>query len=74
MKGGWILFLISGILKEFRPNAWIHHLRHNRKRAAVNGLVVKNPRHFVIYLEEPEAVRILRLLHDCMDIEARIGP
>ncbi len=60
--------------EEFRPNAWIYHLRHSRKRAAVDGVVVKSPRHFVNYLEEPEAVRILRLLHDSMDIEAQVGP
>ncbi len=60
--------------EEFRPSAWIYHLRHSRKRAAVDGVVVKSPRHFVIYLEEPEAVQILRLLHDSMDIEAQLDP
>ena len=60
--------------EEFRPNAWLYHLRHSRKRAAVDGIILKSPRHFILYLEEPEAIRILRLLHDSMNIEGQVAP
>lgn len=49
----------------------IYHLRNCRKKAAVDGLVVKSPRHFVLYRikEEGGGIEILRLLHDEMDID-----
>jgi len=48
----------------------IFHLRRCRKKAALNGLVVKEPRHFVLYrIKEPGGIEILRLLHDEMDID-----
>ena len=48
----------------------IYHLRHCRKKAVVDGLIVKTHRHFVLYrIKEPGGIEILRLLHDEMDIE-----
>lgn len=49
----------------------IYHLRHCRKKAVMDGLVVKTPRHFVLYRikESGEGIEILRLLHDEMDID-----
>lgn len=50
----------------------IYHLSHSRKRAAVDGLIVKRPRHFVVYrIAGSGLVEIVRLLHDSMDLKRR---
>lgn len=54
--------------EEYRPGARLYHLRHMRKKAAVEGVMVKRPRHFIIYVEEEDAIRVLRILHDSMDL------
>ena len=46
----------------------LYHLRHSRKRGAV-----QTPRHLVVFEDQPEAVRIVRLLHDAMDLPARLS-
>ncbi|KPF71917.1 hypothetical protein IP88_10435 [alpha proteobacterium AAP81b] len=55
---------------EARPGVALFHLRHCR---GSGGLIVRNPRHLLVY-RRPEAdlVFVLRLLHDAMDIGARI--
>jgi len=48
----------------------IYHLRHCRRKASMNGLIVKAPRHFVLYrIKDLGGIEILRLLHDEMDID-----
>lgn len=58
----------SVAFEDYRARARIYHLRHCRKQAAVDGIMVKRPRHFVVYVEENEAILILRVLHDSMDL------
>ncbi|MEM7147490.1 MAG: type II toxin-antitoxin system RelE/ParE family toxin [Verrucomicrobiota bacterium] len=49
----------------------IYHIRHSKTRAAVDGLIVKRPRHFIAYrLLDSQMVEIVRVLHDSMDIES----
>ena len=56
-------------IDEFPPGIRLYHLSHSRKRAVLDGLVVKRPRHFVVYHVLPSGmVEILRVLHDSMDI------
>ena len=43
-------------------------LRHSRMRAAVDGVVVGNPRHFIVYRVRGERTEALRLLHDSIDL------
>jgi toxin ParE1/3/4 len=50
----------------------LYHLRHSKKNAAVDGISVKNPRHFVAYRVSGEVIEVLRLLHDSRDIESHL--
>ncbi|HSJ05033.1 MAG: type II toxin-antitoxin system RelE/ParE family toxin [Verrucomicrobium sp.] len=51
----------------------LYHLRHSRKRAPVEGLIVKSPRHFIAYrVLEDDALEVLRILHDSMNIEEHL--
>lgn len=48
----------------------LYHLRHCRKRAELEGLVVKLPRHFILYRSASIGrIQIIRVLHDSMDID-----
>lgn len=46
----------------------LYHLRHSRSRAAVDGFLVKNPRHIVAYLVRDSDPVIVRVLHERMEI------
>ena len=46
----------------------LYHLRHCRSRAAVEGQMVRNPRHIVAYLVRNADKVIVRVLHDRMEI------
>lgn len=46
----------------------IYHLKHSRTRAAVEGQIVKRPRHFIAYQVAGNETMILRVLHDRMEI------
>lgn len=46
----------------------LYHLRHSRSRAAVDGFLVKNPRHIVAYLVRDSDTVIVRVLHERMAI------
>ena len=50
----------------------LYHIRHCRKKAPVDGLIVKSPRHFLLYREREGVVEIARILHDQMNIEAKL--
>ena len=54
--------------EEYRPGARLYHLRHSRRKAAVDGMMVKRPRHFIAYVKKEDAILILRILHDSMDL------
>ena len=50
-----------------------YHIRHCRKNAPVGGLIVKNPRHFIVYRTTASGgIELLRVLHDRMDIESNL--
>ncbi len=44
------------------------HLRLSRERARTETGVVRNPRHFLIYRQEPGLIVIARVLHDAMEL------
>lgn len=46
----------------------IYHLKHSRSRAAVDGQIVKRPRHFIAYQVVEADTMIVRVLHDRMEI------
>ncbi len=47
----------------------LYHLTHSRKRAPIDGVIVKRPRHFIAYRSlDPTTIEIVRILHDSMDI------
>ncbi|MGE4183150.1 MAG: type II toxin-antitoxin system RelE/ParE family toxin [Limisphaerales bacterium] len=50
----------------------LYHLRHCRSRAAVEGQMVKNPRHFIAYLVRDADTVIVRVLHDRMEIARQL--
>jgi toxin ParE1/3/4 len=51
----------------------LYHLRHCRSRAAVEGQMVKNPRHIIAYLVRDADTVIVRVLHDRMEIARQVG-
>ena len=51
----------------------LYHLAHSRRRAPVEGLVVKRPRHFIVYrVAEGDSLEVLRVLDDRMDLEHQL--
>ena len=51
----------------------LYHISLSRNRAAVDGLIVKRPRHFISYrLLDSETVEIVRVLHDSMDVDRHL--
>ncbi len=50
---------------------YLYHIRYARNRPPP-AMRVQNPRHIVAYTFDSDTLRILRLLHDSMDIAARL--
>ncbi len=50
----------------------LYHIRHSRKRAAVQDQIVGNPRHIVVYMGVNGDTVIVRILHDQMELALRI--
>lgn len=49
------------------------HLRLSRLRANLEGIAVRRPRHLLLYtIIEDEAVGILRVLHDAMELHLHL--
>ncbi len=54
-----------------RPGVMLFHLRHCR--GSGGGPMVRNPRHLLVYRRpEDGLVFVVRVLHEAMDIEARV--
>jgi toxin ParE1/3/4 len=54
-------------------NVSLYHLRYSSKRAAVDGITVRRPRHFVVYRHGSDnSIEIVRVLHDAMDLDAQL--
>jgi toxin ParE1/3/4 len=60
-------------LERFDGSVRKYHLKHSRKNAAVGGLIVKKPRHFIVYRVNGDTLEILRVLHDRMDLPRQMG-
>ncbi|HRJ10998.1 MAG TPA: type II toxin-antitoxin system RelE/ParE family toxin [Prosthecobacter sp.] len=64
----------SKLMEGFDGKVRIYHLRHSRKAAPVGGLIVKNPRHFIVYrITSDRAIELLRVLHERMDFETQMN-
>lgn len=50
--------------------ARLYHLRHSKGR--VFGGKVGRPRHLIAFKVEGDTVRVMRVLHDAMDLPARL--
>ena len=49
---------------------WLYHLRSSRTRLFSPG--VRAPRHLLLYRHDEARVTLLRVLHDAMDLPARL--
>ena len=59
---------------ELLPGTRTYHLRHCRRRSAVDGIAVGAPRHLLAYrIERGEVVVVLRVLHDAMELSWQLG-
>jgi len=50
----------------------IYHLRHSRQRARGAGVIVSDPRHLIFYEYDEAEVRVMRILHEAMDLARHI--
>jgi len=57
----------SDSINEFDDSIKKYHLRNSRKNAPVGGIIVKRPRHFIVYRVKQDEIQILRVLHDQMN-------
>jgi toxin ParE1/3/4 len=74
--------LVQAALRDLRDNPeragsrqieggrWLYHLRSSRGRLFGSG--VRAPRHFLLYRHDDVRVELLRVLHDAMDLPARL--
>lgn len=46
----------------------VYHLWHSRQRASVSGTIVSEPRHQIVYEYDEAEVRVMRILHEAMDL------
>ncbi|MBL8549775.1 MAG: type II toxin-antitoxin system RelE/ParE family toxin [Hyphomonadaceae bacterium] len=51
----------------------VYHLRHARSRLAKEKRTAR-PRHFIVFTFDEDAVRIVRVLHDAMDLAGHLAP
>ena len=52
----------------------VYHIKHSRNDAPVGGLIVKAPRHLIVYrTTDIGGIELLRVLHDRMDFESSLG-
>lgn len=50
------------------------HLRLSRRHVKSGPAGVRQPRHFLIYRQEPEIVVVGRILHDAMELARHLDP
>jgi len=63
----------SKVIEGFGGQVRAYHIRHSRKEAPVGGLIVKNPRHFIVYrTTDSGCIELLRVLHDSMDFDLNL--
>ena len=56
--------------RQIEGGRWLYHLRSSRGRLFGSG--VRAPRHFLLYRHDDVRVELLRVLHDAMDLPARL--
>lgn len=54
------------------PGIRLYHLRHSRQRVS-SAVRIAAPRHLIAFRIVGETIEVLRVLHDAMDIAARLG-
>jgi toxin ParE1/3/4 len=59
-------------LPGLQPGIRLYHLKHSRARAAVQGQIVRKPRHFIAYKLIGDDVVIVRVLHERMEISRQL--
>jgi len=55
-----------------QPGIRLYHLRYSRRRAVVDGQIVRQPRHFIAYLVSASEVVVVRLLHERMEVSKKL--
>jgi plasmid stabilization system protein ParE len=63
--------LATRSLPEMSSALFLYHLRHARNLPPP-GARVRSPRHIVAYTFDADTLRVLRLLHDSMDVAAEL--
>lgn len=65
--------LLSKPYESAHQSVRFYHIRHSREEAAIDGVTVQNPRHFIVYTQNTEGVvRIFRILHDRMEFSRHL--
>ncbi len=54
-------------------NVRVYHLRHSRP-APGSASWIRRPRHFLVFREADEAIVLVRVLHDAMDLARHVDP
>jgi toxin ParE1/3/4 len=61
------------VARLFEQGIYLYHLKHSAKQAALDGIAVRKPRHFIAYQIQPSGdLEIVRILYDAMDIERHL--
>ncbi|HEX9783845.1 MAG TPA: type II toxin-antitoxin system RelE/ParE family toxin [Opitutaceae bacterium] len=55
-------------VRGLQPGIRLYHLKHSRKQAAVEGQIVRKPRHFIAYMVMKGDTVIVGVLHERMEI------
>lgn len=56
-----------GVREAGRRGLWLYHLRHARQRPSPADRVGQ-PRHILVFIVMADELRIVRVLHDAMDL------
>ena len=63
----------DNIFSETIKTVQLYHIRHSRERASIDGVVVKKPRHVIIYdASLGNGIYIYRIFHDSMDMPSQV--
>ncbi|MCI3133698.1 type II toxin-antitoxin system RelE/ParE family toxin [Phenylobacterium aquaticum] len=62
----------SQLRPDLAAGVYVYHLRHSRQRARVAGTIVSDPRHLILYEFDAAEVRVMRILHEAMDLARHI--
>lgn len=59
--------------RAFEKGVRLYHLRHAAKDALIDGIIVRKPRHFIVYrMSESGTLQIVRILYDAMNLEQHL--